>query len=231
VALTFGAAVGDVAPDPVLPDQALRSPRYTILGILLPPASPAAGPLRKRFDAGVHMREISPAALQYVEDAVRGDLRHASALEFFETLRAEPLYPEGDEHVMDRSPELFGWRVWRFHADTRALSDPIASHRTRSGATYFEAECGPGLVYVTSAFYCAWLISELEQSTKMLATLMLNSLRRTESPPAQSRPNPEQWGATTAAKGNSPCASVFPPPTTVSNRECSATGVSVCFRP
>jgi hypothetical protein len=169
VALTFGAAVGDVAPDPVLPDQALRSPRYTILAILLPPAAPAAGPLRKRYDTSVHMREINPAALRSVEDAVRADLRHTPASEFFKTLRAEPLYP-ADEHVMDRSPELFGWRVWRFHPDTIALSDPnpeehpIASHRTRGGAVYFEAECGPGLVYTASAFYCGWLLAELEQN-------------------------------------------------------------------
>jgi hypothetical protein len=172
VALTFGAAVGDVAADPVLPDQALRSPRYAMLGILLPPASPAAGPLRKRYDASVHMREIDPNALKYVEDAVRGDLRHASGAEFFDGLRAESLYPES-EHVMDVNPELFGWRVWRFHPDTRALSEPnprpeeqehsIVTRRTRSGATYFEAECGPGIFYTSSGYYCGWTISVLEQ--------------------------------------------------------------------
>jgi hypothetical protein len=169
VALTFGAAVGDVAPDPVLPDDALRSPKWVILAILLPPASAAAARLRKRYNANVHMRQISPTAMQYVEDAVRGDLRRTPAPEFFDTLRAEPL-DEGDAHIMDRHPDRFGWAVWRFHPDLRALSDPesptraIACRRNRSDAVYFEDEWGPGIYYVTTGFYCAQRIGGLEQA-------------------------------------------------------------------
>jgi hypothetical protein len=159
VAVTFGAAVGDVAPDPWLPDQAFRSPRHAILAILVPPASPAAGPLRKRYDVNVFMKKIRPAALRDVRDAVRADLRHTPASGFFDTLRAEPLYP-GDEHIMDTHPDMFGWAVWRFHPDRRALSDPesprlIACRRNRAGAVYFEDEKGPGLYYVSSGFYAA----------------------------------------------------------------------------
>jgi hypothetical protein len=114
------------------------------------------------------MKEISPTAMQYVEDAVRGDLRRTPAPEFFDTLLAEPLY-EGDEHIMDRSPERFGWCVWRFHPDTRALSDPecprvIASRRNRSDAVYFEADDGPGLYYVTSGHYCARRLGAAQQA-------------------------------------------------------------------
>jgi hypothetical protein len=69
VALTFGAAVGDVALDPVLPDDALRSPRYAILAILLPPASPVAGPVRKRYDANVPGGMASPDAVHWLRDS------------------------------------------------------------------------------------------------------------------------------------------------------------------
>jgi len=168
VAVTFGVAVGDVAADPVLPDDAFRSPRWAILAILLPPASPAAGPVRKRYDANVHMKTVSPTAMQYVEDAVRADLRRTPSPEFFETLRAEPAHAQ-DWHVMDRSPERFGWCLWRLHPDPPALSvlespREIACRRTSSGRLYFEDEGGPGLIYHTSGFYCARQLGVMAQA-------------------------------------------------------------------
>jgi hypothetical protein len=167
--LTYGVAVGDVAGDPWLPQEAFRSPRWALLAILLPPASPAAGPLRKRYDASVHMREISAAAMGYVEDAVRGDLRRTPAPEFFDSLRAEPLDEGVAAHIMDRHPDRFGWAVWRFHPDRGALSDPespraIECRRNRAGAVYFKDADGPGLYYGTSGFYCAQRIGGLEQA-------------------------------------------------------------------
>src|SRR6478609_8250237 len=85
--------------------------RWAILAILVPPASAAAGPLLKGYAVNVHMKKISPAAMRDVRNAVRADVRRASASGFFETLSAEPLYPDGDGHIMDRSPDRFGWCV------------------------------------------------------------------------------------------------------------------------
>jgi hypothetical protein len=114
------------------------------------------------------MREIGAAAMGYVEDAVRGDLRRTPAPEFFDNLRAEPIYAQG-EHIMDRHPDRFGWAVWRFHADRRALSDPespraIECRRNRAGAVYFKDADGPGLHYGTSGFYCAQRLGAIQQA-------------------------------------------------------------------
>lgn len=167
VALTFGAAVGEVGADPILPESAMRAPRYAILAVLIPRSSSAvAAELRRRYDTNVFLRNVTPDAMRQVEDAVRGDLRTADADRFFEQLQAEEAHSGSSEHIMDRSPNHFGWRVWRLHTAERRLSDPedehpIACHRKPDGSVYFEATAGPGLSYVTSGLYCAHRIDQL----------------------------------------------------------------------
>ena len=106
VALTFGAAVGDVAPDPRLPDDAFRSPRHAILAILVPPGSAAAGPLRKRFGVNVHMKKMSRAAMRDVRDAVRSDLEVAAAADCARRLGARKVHACAADAVIGDGGEV-----------------------------------------------------------------------------------------------------------------------------
>jgi hypothetical protein len=176
--LTFGAAVGEVADDPVITEQGLRAPRYAILHILMQPGSAAAMKLRERYQTNITMKPITASALDHVRDTVRADLRPVEATEFFDSLRAEPVRPVA-KHIVDRSPELFGWRAWRLD-ENGGLSDPldptqlIMQLRTPSGAAFFETlchrghkpptvACPCGLSYIPGATYFCWFLDQLEQ--------------------------------------------------------------------
>ncbi|TDO15015.1 hypothetical protein EV580_3155 [Mycobacterium sp. BK086] len=178
MAMTFGVAVGDAAPDPILPDTAMRAARYAILAIVVMPGSSIAGELRSRYGVNVTMSEVTEATLQGVHDVIRTDLRNTPSAQFLDDLRAEPLLPDGG-HVMDQLPQLFGWSVWhldKYGGDIGLLSNPIAAarsiehNRTSKGAVWFEAKCfhtadDPtcmcGISYTPSGFYCTHVLANL----------------------------------------------------------------------
>ena len=176
LALTFGAAVGDTAPDPILPDTAMRAPRYAILAIAIMPGSTTAGQLRERYGVNVTMKDLTDATFREMQAAVRADLGRRPATQLFTDLAAEPLLPDAG-HVMDQLPHMFGWSVWCIDkyggylgtlSEPAITSRPITRHRTANGAAWFEAKCfhsdtdpacNCGICYTPSGFYCTHLLA------------------------------------------------------------------------
>jgi hypothetical protein len=137
VAVSFGCAVGDVYPDPVIPDIASRTARYRMLALILPERSDTAGELRQRYGVNVHMgRPITMDTLDDVESAVRSELRNEKPGKgFFTALRKEPLWAS-DTHICDT--DQAGWRLWGLTSRYR-LASPLMRDERTFNTTMFRA--------------------------------------------------------------------------------------------
>lgn len=158
LALTFGAAVGDVHADPTVPEKASRTRRWRILAIVLPEKSETGGALQQRYGVTVHMGKPPCAeTFEYVEKVVRAELRNQTPETFFNALRDERTW-QTDNNPINTHPNQFGWRLWHlvpeqaritapFFRDARTNNEqvfkptwPLAS-KAINGRLRFEAKC------------------------------------------------------------------------------------------
>ncbi|MFN6548903.1 hypothetical protein ACP6C7_07205 [Mycolicibacterium septicum] len=156
VALTFGAGVGDVTPDPVLPHDAVRAARYAIMAIVLPASTRSATGLLKRYSVPITMKPFVSETLSEVERAAHADMRNRTTTDLLSELCAETVMPL-DGHLCDLYPDQFGWKTW-FLNDDGWLSGPVS--RAFLGVPWpgvgacIDADCPHGNTVPSPGCYC-----------------------------------------------------------------------------